>query len=136
MNKLYVMRRIYKERFDKKISGVCGGLAQYFQFDASIIRVIWVLLSILSGGIFVMVYIILALLLPKGPKSYVIANYKKLYRSKKDKRIAGVCGGLGKYLKVDSNIIRLALVVITFCTAMIPLVLYCIASYVIPEEPL
>lgn len=129
------MKRIYKERFDKKVAGVCGGLAQYFQIDSSIIRLAWVFLSIVTGGIFVLIYLLLAFLFPKGPKSYVVANYKKLYRSRKDRRIAGVCGGIGKYLRIDPNIIRLIFIVVTFMTAMIPVVLYLVGSYIIPEEP-
>lgn len=129
------MRRIYRERFDKKVAGVCGGLAQYFQLDASIIRLLWALLSLLSGGVFIIVYLICWAVLPLGPKAYVVANYKKLFRSRRDRRISGICGGFGKYLKIDSNILRLILVVITFVTAFIPIILYIIGSYIIPEEP-
>ncbi|MCH9621413.1 MAG: hypothetical protein S4CHLAM20_08330 [Chlamydiia bacterium] len=129
------MKRIYRERFDKKIGGVCGGLAQYFQVDASIIRILWVLLTMLSGGIFVLVYLLCWAILPLGPKAYVMANYKKLYRSRKDRRVSGICGGLGKFFKLDSNILRLILVVVTFMTAFIPIVLYIVGTYIIPEEP-
>lgn len=132
---LYVMSRIYRDRFDKKIAGVCGGLAQYFKLDASIIRMIWVLLTFFSGGIFVLIYLLCWLVFPLGPKAYVVANYKKLYRSRRDRRISGVCGGFGKYFRMDSNILRLILVVITFITAFTPIILYFIATYIIPEEP-
>ena len=42
---------------------------------------------------------------------------------------------LGKYFKIDSNILRLIVVVITFMTAFTPIILYIIGSYIIPEEP-
>ncbi len=129
------MKRIYRERFDKKLAGVCGGLAQYFQLDASIIRMIWLLLTLFSGGIFIIIYLICWAVIPLGPKSYVVANYKKLYRSKTDRRISGICGGLGKYLGFDSNILRLIFVVLMFMTAFMPIIFYIIASYIIPEEP-
>lgn len=135
MSKLYGMKRIYRERFDKKIGGVCGGLAQYFQFDASLIRLIWALLTLLSGGIFILIYLLCWAILPLGPKAYVMANYRKLYRSRRDRRVAGICGGLGKYFKIDSNILRLIVVVVTFIFAFTPIVLYIIGVYVIPEEP-
>ena len=130
------MSRIYRDRFDKKVAGVCGGLAQYFKLDASIIRLIWVLLTFFSGGIFIIIYLLCWLLFPLGPKAYVVANYKKLYRSLKDRRVSGVCGGFGKYFRMDSNILRLILVVITFITAFTPIILYFLATYIIPEEPI
>ena len=129
------MKRIYRERFDKKIAGVCGGLAQYFQIDASIIRIIWAVLSLVSGGIFILVYLLCWWIFPLGPKVYIVATYKKLYRSRIDRRIAGLCGGLGKYFKIDSNILRIIFVMITFMTAFISIIVYIIASYIIPEEP-
>jgi phage shock protein C len=129
------MRRVYRERFDKKIAGVCGGLAQYFQLDASLIRLLWVFLSLLSGGIFVFIYLLCWAIIPLGPKSYVVANYRKLFRSRTDRRVSGICGGFGKYFKIDSNILRLVFVVITFVTAFTPIILYVVGSYIIPEEP-
>lgn len=60
---------------------------------------------------------------------------KKLYRSKKDRQIAGVCGGLGDYFSVDSTLIRLGWILFTFMTGILPLILaYIIAAIVIPEE--
>ncbi|MBM3193201.1 MAG: PspC domain-containing protein [Chlamydiae bacterium] len=129
------MKRVYKDRFDKKIAGVCGGLAQYFQIDASLIRLLFIFLTLVTGGIFLLIYILLCAILPTGPKSYVEAKYKKLYRSKTDKRFGGVCGGLGKYFRIDSNIIRLIFIVLLFITGFFPMVIiYMIAIGVIPEE--
>jgi phage shock protein PspC (stress-responsive transcriptional regulator) len=129
------MKRLYKDRFDKKVGGVCGGLAQYFQVDASIIRLAFILLALVTWGAFIFVYLILWAILPLGPKSYVEANYKKLYRSRSDRRFAGVCGGLGKYFKIDSNIIRLVFIILLFITGFFPMmVAYIVAIGIIPEE--
>jgi phage shock protein PspC (stress-responsive transcriptional regulator) len=49
---------------DKKIAGVCGGLAQYFDIDSSIIRILYVILCLASFGAGVLLYIILALVVP------------------------------------------------------------------------
>ena len=59
---------------------------------------------------------------------------KKLYRSKTDKKLAGVCGGLSKYLNIDSTIIRLVWLA---CCLLLGsgLLLYAIAWIVMPEEP-
>lgn len=130
------MRRLYKERHDKKFLGVCGGLAQYFKFDSSIIRLLFIIATIFTGGIVLIVYLVLGLVMPLGPKSYVVANYRKLYRSRNDRRIAGVCGGLGKYLRIDSNILRIVLIVLCLVTAVVPiLVFYFLAIGIVPEEP-
>lgn len=61
---------------------------------------------------------------------------KRLYRSYTDKKVAGICGGLGVYLDVDPTIIRLAVVVIALLTAVFPaLIGYVIAWIIIPEAP-
>ncbi|HBV97949.1 MAG: hypothetical protein JL50_01440 [Peptococcaceae bacterium BICA1-7] len=60
---------------------------------------------------------------------------KKLYRSGTDKKIFGVCGGIARYFGVDSTIIRLALVIITFIFAGFPLLFYMAAWIVLPIEP-
>ena len=57
---------------------------------------------------------------------------KKLYRSKTDKKICGVCGGLGEYFNVDSTIIRLAAVLLIFME--VGILAYIIAAMVIPYE--
>ncbi len=50
---------------DKKIAGVCGGLAQYFGIDSSIVRVLYIILCLASFGAGVLLYIILALVVPE-----------------------------------------------------------------------
>ena len=59
---------------------------------------------------------------------------KKLYRSKSDKKVAGVCGGLAKYLGIDVTLIRLAVVLLTLFVGG-GLLAYIICMFVIPEEP-
>jgi phage shock protein PspC (stress-responsive transcriptional regulator) len=59
---------------------------------------------------------------------------KKLYRSKKDRWVGGVCGGLGEYLNIDPIIIRLITIVLIL-SAGGGLIVYIIAWLVVPEEP-
>ena len=55
---------------DKMIAGVCGGIANYFELDPTIVRVLYVILSIVSAGFpGVLVYLILWLVMPKEPLS-------------------------------------------------------------------
>ena len=61
---------------------------------------------------------------------------KRLYRSRIDKKIAGVCGGIGEYLYVDPTVVRLVAVIAGLATAIIPfLVGYVIAWIIVPEAP-
>ena len=61
---------------------------------------------------------------------------KKLYRSRTNKKIAGICGGLGEYLEIDPTVIRLITVIIAVVTGFFPLILgYIIAWCIVPEEP-
>jgi phage shock protein C len=62
------------------------------------------------------------------------AGPKRLYRSRDDSVIAGVCGGLGKYVGVDPVLIRIAAVVLVFAGGA-GILLYGIGWLVIPEEP-
>ena len=60
---------------------------------------------------------------------------KKLHLSRNDRKIAGVCGGLGEMLDIDPNIVRIVFVVLTFVTGLIPLLLTYVAAWIIlPEE--
>ena len=49
---------------DKKIAGVCGGLAEYFGMDASLVRIIYLLATIFTAFAGVLIYIILKLVMP------------------------------------------------------------------------
>jgi phage shock protein C len=60
---------------------------------------------------------------------------KRLTLSQSDKKIAGVCGGLGEYFDLDPTIVRLTVVVLGLITAVIPMVIgYLIAWMVIPHK--
>ena len=60
-------RRLYRSRTDRSIAGICGGLADFFGLDPSLIRIATLIL-ILFGGLSLWVYIILWLIVPKAPK--------------------------------------------------------------------
>ncbi|MFW6287534.1 MAG: PspC domain-containing protein, partial [bacterium] len=60
---------------------------------------------------------------------------KKIYRSRKDRMLGGVCGGIADYFNIDTTIVRLAAVLLLFAEG-IGLILYIIAWIVIPERPI
>jgi len=59
---------------------------------------------------------------------------KKLYRSKTDRKLAGVCGGIAEYFGVDSTLVRLAAVILIFASGA-GILAYVVAWAIIPERP-
>ena len=61
---------------------------------------------------------------------------KKLYLSKTDKKIFGVCGGIGKTFNIDPTIVRLLMVFFCIATGILPMLVTYIAAWaVVPTEP-
>jgi phage shock protein C len=59
---------------------------------------------------------------------------KELKRSRTNRMVAGVCGGIGEYLEIDPNVIRLVWVVITVLSVGAGLLAYLLAWLIIPED--
>jgi phage shock protein PspC (stress-responsive transcriptional regulator) len=55
---------------DRPLTGVCGGLAAWLGLDPSIVRMVWILLSLVSGGLFVLIYIVMAIVVPNAPPGW------------------------------------------------------------------
>lgn len=58
-------KKLYLSNDDKKICGVCGGIAEYFEIDSTIVRILWILF-VMVGGSGIIAYIICALVIPKN----------------------------------------------------------------------
>src|SRR5829696_4379081 len=98
-----------------RIAGVCAGLAAYLDTDPTLVRLAWVLLSIVPGGIIggVIAYAAAWLLLPASTTAErPIHPGRRLLRSSSDRRIGGVCGGLAEYFGVDSTVVRLVVAIL------------------------
>ncbi len=59
-------KKLYRSTVDKKICGVCGGIAKYFNIDPTLVRLGWVLFTCL-GGSGLLAYIICAIIIPEQP---------------------------------------------------------------------
>ncbi len=57
--------RLYRSRRDRMLAGVAGGLAEMWGADPSLVRIIWALLVIFTGGIALLVYIVMAIVVPE-----------------------------------------------------------------------
>lgn len=62
-------KKLYLSSSDKKIFGVCGGIADYFNADPTIVRLAWVVITIITGFFpGVIAYVLAAIVMPKQPK--------------------------------------------------------------------
>ena len=61
-----MQKKLYKSETDKKVCGVCGGIANYFGIDSTLVRLATVLLTLFVGG-GLLAYIICALVMPDDP---------------------------------------------------------------------
>lgn len=61
------MKKLYRSQRDKKIFGLCGGLAELFNIDATILRLIVAIGVVFSGGTVLLLYVVASLVIPKEP---------------------------------------------------------------------
>ncbi|WP_445143826.1 PspC domain-containing protein [Dyella sp. Tek66A03] len=59
-------KRLYRSRNDRKLAGICGGIAEHFGWDPTLVRLGWILLT-LMGGSGVLIYLILWMVMPEAP---------------------------------------------------------------------
>lgn len=59
-------KKLYKSNQNKMLDGVCGGIAEYFGIDPTVVRLIWALFS-LMGGCGILAYVIAAIIIPRNP---------------------------------------------------------------------
>ncbi len=70
-------KKLYRSRTDVKISGVCGGIAEYFGIDSTIVRVLWVLGSFMTALMFgLLLYVICVFIIPED-SGYIDAEFKE-----------------------------------------------------------
>jgi len=67
-------RRLYRSRRDSVLGGVCGGVADYLDLDPSIVRIIWAVLTLVTGGLFLVLYIVMWVVVPEGPSAATVAR--------------------------------------------------------------
>jgi len=222
-------KRLYKSRSERMIDGVCGGVAEFFGVDVTLVRITWVLLTLL-GGSGIILYLVAMFIIPANPEpvtpaqrarvssagangkfwgillvvvgilwllknldipyylhwwgfswDYVLpvvlmlagvaflfggrnglmtstnaqasgspdqsndstpneatpmAQPLRLYKSRVERKLFGVCGGIATYANVNPTIIRILFAVATFASAGFMILLYIAMAIIIPNEPL
>ncbi|NGX48495.1 MAG: hypothetical protein K940chlam5_00080 [Candidatus Anoxychlamydiales bacterium] len=131
------MRKLYRSRSNKKAAGVLGGLGSYFNIDPTIIRLLFLVVFFITAIFPLLIaYIIAAIVIPVEPASRAQKKYKRLYRSRKNRFIAGVLAGIAMYFKIDPTIVRLIFIVVMIITGFVPMIFaYIIAWIIMPEKP-
>lgn len=66
-------KKLYKSLTDKKVCGVCGGLAKYLSIDATLVRLIWAIVTLCTVGTGLLAYIICAVIMPDEPTNIIDA---------------------------------------------------------------
>jgi phage shock protein C len=202
-------RKLYRSQANRMIGGVCGGMAEYFNIDPNLMRLLWVVLAFL-GGSGLILYLASLIIIPNNPdqtppenKESIIKDKplfwgsllivigifllmrqlgifysfrfwrlpwqsiwaiiliavgaglllykskeekegvlkegstgKKLYRSREQKMIAGVCGGIAEYFELDVSVVRILWVIATLLSVGVGVIAYLIMMIVFPEKPL
>lgn len=201
-------KKLYRSQSNRMIGGVCGGFAEYFSIDPTIVRLIWIAITFF-GGLGIVIYIASLIIIPANPDQspadasqklirdknlfwgslliiigiflvlkqmgmfytfsflhlpwqYVWAfafitvgliliynrvqendsvegsvdpNKKKLYRSRSQKMIAGVCGGLAQYFEMDVSVMRVLWVIGIIMSFGFGVFAYIVMVIMFPEEP-
>jgi phage shock protein C len=219
-------KRLYRSTTDRAVAGVAGGLGEFFGVDPGVVRVVWLIASLLTLGIALLIYALLAWLLPKEPPEYAAIKITPrgdlwprlksnpivlwgalllvvgalllagnlgllpwridalwrsltsvlapalliglglylvlvflgrapdlrrmaraggdlrragaglpLRRSRFDRQLAGVCGGIAAHFDIDSLVVRMAWVLFTVVTGgVVGIALYVIAALVVPLQ--
>ena len=133
-------KRLYRQPSASRIAGVCAGVAEYFDADVTLVRLAWVILSIVPGCLVggAIAYLAAWLLMPDSTApSGLDLGSRRMMRSKADRRLAGVCGGMAEYLGVDSTAVRVLWAILTIMPGAILLgvAAYLVAWFIMPEAP-
>lgn len=70
-------KKLYKDKSNQMISGVCAGIAKYFDIDPTIVRLIWAF-AILFAGTGILAYFICAIIIPDEPDGYTEIDYTEV----------------------------------------------------------
>jgi phage shock protein PspC (stress-responsive transcriptional regulator) len=122
-----------------RIAGVCAGIADYLDTDVTLVRLLWVILSIVPGGFIggLIGYLAAWIIMPESTEPAIVApGVRRLTRSVTDKKIAGVCGGLAEYFTVDPTLVRVVWAVLSIVPGAIVLgvLAYLVAWFIMPAE--
>ena len=128
------MKKIYLSK-DKKLLGICAGVADYLNVDPTLIRIAVVCLALLTA-VFpaLVIYFVMSLVFPQAPADYVPSQPAKKLMKGSDKKLSGVCSGLANYFGIDATIVRLLFAV---CVLFLGygVMTYLVCLIMMPSDP-
>ena len=131
-------RRLVRIRSEEKIAGVCAGIADYLDVDVTLVRALWLALTIVPGAVVggIIAYVLAWMVMPEGEATRVRLG-RRLVRSATDAKVAGVCGGLAEYFDVDSTLVRVVWIVLSVMPGAVigGLLVYLAAWLIVPKAP-
>ena len=121
-----------------RIAGVCAGIADYLDTDVTLVRLAWVLLSIIPGALLggALAYLAAWILLPESQAAVHRDGPARLRRSA-DRKIAGVCGGIAEYIAIDPTVVRVVWAVLAIVPGCVVfgVLAYLVVWFIMPEPP-
>ncbi len=127
------MKKLYRSQKESKLAGICGGLGGYFEIDPVIFRILF-LFSIIFLGLGLLAYLIMWIMIPveeTGSNGHPIP--RRLYLSNIERKIAGVCSGMGEFFAIDPVFFRVIFLILVFAGGL-GILLYLIFWLIIPRK--
>ena len=132
-------RRLTRLPAEQKIAGVCAGIADYMDVDVTLIRALWLALSIVPGAVVggVVAYALAWAVMPAGVATRSPLG-RRLVRSTTDVKLAGVCGGIAEYFGIDSTPVRVLWIVLSVLPGAVigGVIAYLAAWIIVPKAPM
>jgi phage shock protein PspC (stress-responsive transcriptional regulator) len=126
------MKKLHRFAEDRKIAGICGGLGEYFDLDPVLFRLFFVV-SLFFGGLGAVVYLILWIMVPEKTGAQGEPRpVRRLVLSNSDRKIMGVCGGLGEWLEIDPVLFRVVFILLALACGL-GILIYIVLWLVIPR---
>jgi phage shock protein PspC (stress-responsive transcriptional regulator) len=128
------MRAFHRLTGQKKLAGVCAGLGEYFDLDPVFFRLFF-LVSLFFGGLGALIYLLLWIMAPeKAGAEGAHGSAKGLHLSRINRKIAGVCGGLGEWLDIDPVFLRVTFVLLALVGGL-GIAIYIVLWLFLPRAP-
>jgi phage shock protein PspC (stress-responsive transcriptional regulator) len=121
-----------------RLAGVCAGIAAYFDSDVTLVRLLWVILSVFPGALIggAIAYAAAWVLMKPSHVAPPAIAVTRLVRPRGERKIGGVCAGLAQFTDLDVTLVRLLWVVLSIYPGAVigGVIVYAIAWLVMPSE--
>ena len=128
-------RRLTRTSNRRIFAGVCSGLARFTGINRWVFRIVATMAILGSGGVFLLFYFLSAFVIPQDtlPEAMPDVDSEALRRSRTNRMLGGVCGGLGGYLGIDPTIVRVLWMLASLGSMGLGVVLYLVLTFIIPK---